>query len=496
MLSDDLGLGEIPQIKSPSNYLETKPGLHLKFNSYKELFKRQKGKITMVNDLSVNTLEERTALAEIIRTSYDGDIISSLPSCESGCTTGGKYRNTVCEDCGTLVVTAVDRPISNDVWVRSPKGVAPMMRPVMWTILTGYFKVSKLCILSYITNRNEPTTPAQAGLVQTLKNLGIQRGYNWFVDNFDFVIDTLIENRIMRNSVNVAMKKDLRRLIADNRDRIFTPYLPLPNKMAFITEVTALGTYVDPGMKPILDAVQSIVSVDESKAKLAILENRTAKAVAQFANFYKGFVDTQLTPKEGYFRKHIFGSLTAFSGRSVITSNSDNHEEDDLILPWGYAISLLKVDITKKLDMRGFSPREITELIVTSMNKYSPMIHEIIRELIDESPHKGIPVLFLRNPSLHRGSIQCLYVTDVKTDPRIRTVSLSVNILAAYNADFDGDEMALMLIPDLEMWQYLSRLSPKYLIWDVQKVEQISSVNDIPSPVVSTIANWLHRTSE
>lgn len=474
---------------------QPKRGLYLKMSDYREMYKRTHNPI-LINDLSIDTIEERANLAEIIRTSYDGDVISSLPSCEFGCTTGGDKRNSVCPDCGTLVVTAVDKPITNDVWVRSPKGVKPMMRPVMWSMLTDYFKRSKLCILSYITNRNEPTTPMQRGLIEQLESLGIQRGYNWFVDNFDFVIKTLIDNRLYRSSVNAQMRVELIKLIQENRDRIFTPVLPLPNKMAFVTEVTALGTYVDQGMKPILDAVHSIVSVDESTSSQLLLENRTAKAISQFAAFYRGFVENQLSPKGGLPRKHIFGSLTGFSGRSVITSNSDNHEEDELIPPWGYTISLLKVDICNKLDKLGYSSRARNDLIVHAVNNYNPLIHDIINELIEESPHKGIPVLFLRNPSLHRGSIQCLYITSVKTDVSIRTVSISVNILAAYNADFDGDEMTLLLIQDMEQWQYFSRLSPNYLIWDVQKLEKISGVNELPSPIISTIANWYHRTSD
>lgn len=485
--------------RKPVHFLTPNPqlgnnkyGLHLKFVDYQEIYNKIRKPI-VVNDLNVDTEAERDVLAKIIRTSYDGDVISSLPSCQCGETTGGDKRNTICEECGTPVVTAVDRPITNDVWVRSPKGVRGMMRPVMWSILTDYFKLSKLCILSYIANRNEPVLPIQRGVVDRLNALGIKRGYNYFVDNFDWIIRTLIDNKLIRSSVNADMKRSLITLIEENRDRIFTDKIPLPNKMAFITEVTALGTYVDPGMKPLLDAVQSIVSIDENTARQVLMENRTAKAVSQFATFYKSFIENQLSPKEGYFRKHIFGSLSAFSGRSVITSNTSRHEEDDLITPWGYTISLLKIDICNKLDRRGYSPREQTNIIIESMNTYSPLIHDIINELIDESPHKGIPVLFLRNPSLHRGSIQCLYITEVKTDPKIRTTSLSINVLGAYNADFDGDEMALLLIQDMEQWHYLSRLSPNYLIWDIQRLRKISGVNSLPSPLISTIANWLSK---
>jgi len=477
---------------TPNPTINTKKGLHLKLVDYKEMYRKIKNPI-IINNLTVETVAERDALAEIIRTSYDGDVISSLPSCECGVTTGGDMRNKTCPDCGYPVITAVDRPITNDVWVRSPKGVRGMMRPIMWTLLTGYFKVSKLCLLSYIANRNEPVLPSQRGLVDRLADLGIKRGYNWFVDNFDFVIKTLMDNKLIRSSINADMKRSLMVLLEENRDNIFTPYLPLPNKMAFITEVTSLGTYVDPGMKPLLDAVQSIVSVDESTARTALLENRTAKAISQFAAFYKNFIENQLSPKEGYYRKHIFGSLTAFSGRCVITSLSDNHEEDEIYTPWGYTISLMKIDICNKLSRRGYSVREQGDMITEAINTFCPIIDEILDELIEESPHKGIPVLFLRNPSLHRGSIQCLYITRVKKDPKIRTVSLSVNILGAYNADFDGDEMTMLLIHDMEQWHYLSRLSPSFLVWDIQKLRSISEVNNIPSPLVSTIANWIHE---
>lgn len=480
---------------SISNILTPKLGLHLKMVNYDEMFKKIHKPI-ILNGLPTETVAEREQLAEIIRTSYNGDVISSLPSCECKETSGGDKRNTICPDCGTIVATTVDKPITNEVWIRAPKGVRGLMRPVFWTMLTNDFKVSKLCILSYLCNRNEPTKPVHAGVIAKIESLGIKRGYNWFVDNFDFIIKTLMENKLVRNSLSLDARRSLMKLIEENRDNIFTKHLPLPNKMAFVTEVTALGTYVDPGMAPILDAVQSILSVDENKSKLILLENRAAKAVAQFATFYKGFIDNQLSPKEGFFRKHIFGSLAAFSGRSVITSESDNHEEDELIPPWGYSVSLLKVDICNKLYKRGYTVREQGDMVYYAINNYCPIIDEIIDELIEESPHKGIPVLFLRNPSLHRGSIQCLYITRIKKDPAIRTVSISVNILAAYNADFDGDEMTLMLIHDMEQWLYLSRLSPNYLIWDIQKLRTISGVNNIPSPVISTIANWIHEHDE
>ena len=59
-----------------------------------------------------------------------------------------------------------------------------------------------------------------------------------------------------------------------------------------------------------------------------------------------------------------------------------------------------------------------------------------MKELIAESPYKGLPCCFNRNPTLLRGSIQQLYITKIKSDDiNDNTISLSVMILSAYNAE-------------------------------------------------------------
>ena len=59
-----------------------------------------------------------------------------------------------------------------------------------------------------------------------------------------------------------------------------------------------------------------------------------------------------------------------------------------------------------------------------------------MKELIAESPYKGLPCCFNRNPTLLRGSIQQLYITKIKSDDiNDNTISLSVMILASYNAE-------------------------------------------------------------
>ncbi len=63
------------------------------------------------------------------------------------------------------------------------------------------------------------------------------------------------------------------------------------------------------------------------------------------------------------------------------------------------------------------------------------MLDAIFRELIEESPYMGIPVIFQRNPSLSRASAQLLYVTRVKTNPADNTIGVSTLVISGSNAD-------------------------------------------------------------
>jgi hypothetical protein len=105
----------------------------------------------------------------------------------------------------------------------------------------------------------------------------------------------------------------------------------------------------------------------------------------------------------------------------------------------------------------------------------------------------GIPCLLQRNPSLVRGSAQQFYITHVKPDPSINTISISVLCLAAPNADFDGDEMNCELILDSKEHDAFNKLAPHFGLLDTHKPFNVSSNVALPKPVISTIVSWMHE---
>ena len=104
-----------------------------------------------LNDLDAQTELGRKRIEELTRSHYDNtDTLNILPSCDFGCTTGGRYLNRRCKHCGTVVTTITDRPIQSDVWIRPPRGVKALMLPNAWRIISEAFSTKDFNVLEWI----------------------------------------------------------------------------------------------------------------------------------------------------------------------------------------------------------------------------------------------------------------------------------------------------------------------------------------------------------
>jgi hypothetical protein len=380
------------------------------------------------------------------------------------------------------------------LWLAAPEGVDCLINPVAWVIMSKRLTFNGENLLEWMCN---PLYKAKTSTVpdklRKLKTLNIERGLNSFHRNFDAIIDTLFKNKMIQGGSEE--QQDFRAFIEINRDKIFSKYVPIPSKVAFIMETTATGVYADTSMTPAIDAIRTLSGIETTVAphNLRVRQGRAVQAVNKLGEYYQTFFSDQLGSKPGWFRKHVFGSRLHFSFRAVISSLTDNHEADELHLPWSMSVALFEAHLSSKLIKRGFTPNEVIKHLHEHTSTYDPLIDELFKEIIAEGPDGSIPVIFQRNPSLTRGSAQQLRVTKVKTDPEINTVSLSVLVLKALNADFDGDALNGILILDLVTLEKISRLQPYLYALDLGKPRTLSRHIGLPPPVITTIANWLHR---
>lgn len=138
-----------------------------------------------------------------------------------------------------------------------------------------------------------------------------------------------------------------------------------------------------------------------------------------------------LKGKQGRFRQNLLGKRVDYSGRSVIVVGP-NLKMHQCGLPKEMALELFKPFVMKKLVDRGISSN------IKSAKKMVERGREEVWDILDDVI-KEHPVLLNRAPTLHRLGIQAFEPVLVEG----RALQLHPLVCTAYNADFDGDQMAV-----------------------------------------------------
>jgi DNA-directed RNA polymerase subunit beta' len=145
-----------------------------------------------------------------------------------------------------------------------------------------------------------------------------------------------------------------------------------------------------------------------------------------------------LKGKQGRFRQNLLGKRVDYSGRSVIVVGPDL-KLHQCGLPKKMALELFKPFIYSRLDAKGLSGT--VKQSRRMVEKERPEVWDVLEEVIREHP-----VLLNRAPTLHRLGIQAF-------EPKLiegKAIQLHPLVCAAFNADFDGDQMAVHVPLSLE----------------------------------------------
>ncbi len=145
-----------------------------------------------------------------------------------------------------------------------------------------------------------------------------------------------------------------------------------------------------------------------------------------------------LKGKQGRFRQNLLGKRVDYSGRSVIVVGPEL-KLHQCGLPKKMALELFKPFIYSRLDAKGYSAtvKQAKKLV----EKEKPEVWDILDEVIREHP-----VLLNRAPTLHRLGIQAFEPVLIEG----KAIQLHPLVCAAFNADFDGDQMAVHIPLSLE----------------------------------------------
>jgi hypothetical protein len=445
----------------------------------------------IVNDFVNIDEDDKTRIKNMIISEYSSDMISTIPTCDCNEVKGEYNLGVICKHCNTPVKAIIEDSIEPILWFRRPKGVAKLINPTVWMLLCNKFKKSGFSIIHWIADSTYKATVKQPPIIDKLILDGIPRGYNSFVDNFDYIMEYLFK---IKDFINRKEKTNyLKKLIDENRSIIFSDYLALPNKALLILEKGNTGTYMDFNIPKAMDAIQMITSIDFAIMDHSpkVKENRTIKAISKLSEYYATHISNSISGKTGQLIKHVFGTRTNFNFRAVISSITDKHKYDEVYVPWSIGMTAFRPHVINKLMRRGYDLNSSIAIISGHVERYNPMLDEILNELIDESPHKGIVIIEHRNPTLLSGSAQTKKITRFKTDIGDHTVSTSILTVKAPNSDYDGDALNYSIALDNYLGDLWSTLEPHNNIFLINSPNEISDNISIPKPVISTMSSWL-----
>jgi DNA-directed RNA polymerase subunit beta' len=192
------------------------------------------------------------------------------------------------------------------------------------------------------------------------------------------------------------------------------------NRLKRLLELGAPDVIVRNEKRMLQEAVDSLI--DNSQRGKA-LSRRGRRELKSLSDMLKG--------KKGRFRRNLLGKRVDYSGRSVIVVGP-KLKMGECGLPKTMALELFRPFVISKLVQYGYASN--VKGAKRFMERQPPEVWEVLEEVI-----QGRPILLNRAPTLHRLGIQAFMPKLVEG----KAIQLHPLVCAAFNADFDGDQMAV-----------------------------------------------------
>ena len=195
------------------------------------------------------------------------------------------------------------------------------------------------------------------------------------------------------------------------------------NRLKKLKEIGAPDVILRNEKRILQEAVDSLIDNSIRRVQSVAMNQAQKRTLKSLADTLKG--------KQGLFRQNLLGKRVDYSGRSVIVVGPKLHL-DQCGLPKHMALELFRPFIISKILERelAYNIRGANKLIDDSV----PEVWEILEEVI-----KGKYVLLNRAPTLHRLGIQAFHPTLIEGN----AIQVHPLVCTAFNADFDGDQMAV-----------------------------------------------------
>ena len=238
------------------------------------------------------------------------------------------------------------------------------------------------------------------------------------------------------------------------------------NRLRRLLELSAPDIIIKNEKRMLQESVDALF--DNGRRGRAILGSNK-RPLKSLAEMLKG--------KQGRFRQNLLGKRVDYSGRSVIVSGP-HLKLHQCGIPKKMAIELFKPFIYSKLEQYGLS--NTIKSAKKLVEKEKPEVWDILEEVIKEHP-----VLLNRAPTLHRLGIQAFEPVLIEG----KAIQLHPLVCTAFNADFDGDQMAVHIPLSLE-----AQIEARVLMMSTNNILSPSSGKPIIVPSQDMVLGLYYMT--
>ncbi|PTY38367.1 DNA-directed RNA polymerase subunit beta' [Saccharospirillum sp. MSK14-1] len=311
-----------------------------------------------------------------------------------------------------------------------------------------------------------PATNSETKIKKLSKRLKLLEAFHKSGNNPIWMVMTVLP--VLPPDLRPLVPLDGGRFATSDLNDLYRRVINRNNRLKRLLELAAPDIIVRNEKRMLQESVDALL--DNGRRGRAITGSNR-RPLKSLADFIKG--------KQGRFRQNLLGKRVDYSGRSVIVVGPTLRLHQ-CGLPKKMALELFKPFIFSKLELRGLATT--IKAAKKMVEREEAVVWDILDEVIREHP-----VMLNRAPTLHRLGIQAFEPVLIEG----KAIQLHPLVCAAYNADFDGDQMAVHVPLTLE-----AQLEARALMMSTNNVLSPASGEPIIVPSQDVVLGLYYMTRE
>ena len=317
-------------------------------------------------------------------------------------------------------------------------------------------KESEECKKALADSQNNQKGPGQKAL-KAIKRLEVIESFRKSGNRPEWMIMTVLP--VIPPEIRPMVQLDGGRFATSDLNDLYRRVINRNNRLKRTIEIGAPEMIIKNEKRMLQEAVDALIDNGRRGKALSGPSNRDLKSLS-----------AMLRGKQGRFRQNLLGKRVDYSGRSVIVVGPEL-KIYQCGLPKEMAIELFKPFIMKRLIESGQCHNIKTAK--RAVEKAKDMVWNVLEDVI-----KDHPVLLNRAPTLHRLSIQAFEPILIEG----RAIKISPLVCGPFNADFDGDQMAVHLPLSVE-----AQAEARFLMLSANNILKLADGKSVMSPTQDMI---------